>query len=93
MALNNGRLTTARTCIHNNSYGAIHKIHVMKTITSREQSCMQDSFARARTRPKDYVAARPSARDDKISCIQGAEKVHFKAVTIYDHDFITVMPL
>ena len=39
VALNSGGLTTARTrtYINNNSYGAIYKIHVIKTITSREQ--------------------------------------------------------
>ena len=30
--------------------------------TVRGFSCIQDSFARARTRPKGYAAARPSAR-------------------------------
>ena len=41
VALNNGQLTLTtarmRTCIINNSYGAIHKIHDIKTIISREQ--------------------------------------------------------
>ena len=30
---------------------------------------MQDTFARACTRPKGWTAARPSARDDRVSCI------------------------
>ena len=56
VALNNGRLKTARsrTCINNNFYGAIHKVYVIK----RE-----------------------------------AETVRFEAVTIYGHDFITIVPL
>ena len=29
---------------------------------------MQDTFARARTRPKGLTAARPSALDDRVSC-------------------------
>ena len=30
---------------------------------------MQDTFARARTWHKGWTAARPSARDDRVSCI------------------------
>ena len=36
----------------------------------RVKFCMQDTFARARARPKGLAAARPSARDDRVSCIQ-----------------------
>ena len=39
-------------------------MNMYEILLSYKRVCMQDTFARARTRP------RPSARDDRVSCIQ-----------------------
>ena len=63
--------------------GHISKIVAKMTILSPKiasaaSACMQDTYARARTRPKSL---RPSARDDSVSCIQ-----HFGARASRGHN-------